>query len=374
MTPKKILLLHEGRLLTDIFRQKLEAAGFAVETARSGEKGLASATERRPDAIVLDPVLPGADLEELVRKLRSSGGARQIPVVVLPTTRPATSDTAQRAGAEVVLARGPNPVADMIDALQSLLGMERTETHLRGLAFNTDESWLATSLNNMPATLTTLRRAIHEASRDGGDPQAVAEFHRAIHGFTEEMAVLGQRPLHILSAQMEALAFDLHRFPEMANRPLLRTLGQAVDFLATLLPAEARAQLRDPSTSQVLVVDDEEGARAIIMAAMQLAHLKSMAADTPSAGLAALGVQAFDLIFLDVGLPEMSGFELGNRIRALPMHEKTPIIFITGMATFQNRVQSSLSGGNDFVGKPFSLPELGLKALIWIFKGHLGQA
>jgi DNA-binding response OmpR family regulator len=60
-------------------------------------------------------------------------------------------------------------------------------------------------------------------------------------------------------------------------------------------------------------------------------------------------------------------------VRALPMHEKTPIVFITGTATFQNRVQSSLSGGNDFVGKPFNLSELGLKALIWIFKGQLSQ-
>jgi len=58
----------------------------------------------------------------------------------------------------------------------------------------------------------------------------------------------------------------------------------------------------------------------------------------------------------------------------ISMHEKTPVVFITGMATFQNRVQSSLSGGNDFVGKPFNLSELGLKALIWVYKGQLGQA
>jgi DNA-binding response OmpR family regulator len=108
------------------------------------------------------------------------------------------------------------------------------------------------------------------------------------------------------------------------------------------------------------------------MAAMRMANLKSMAADTPSTSLSALGVQGFDLIFLDVGLPEMNGFELCAKIRALPLHEKTPIIFITGMATFQNRVQSSLSGGNDFVGKPFNISELGLKALIWVFKGQLG--
>jgi DNA-binding response OmpR family regulator len=68
----------------------------------------------------------------------------------------------------------------------------------------------------------------------------------------------------------------------------------------------------------------------------------------------------------------MSGFELCSKIRTMSMHQKTPIVFITGMATFQNRAQSSLSGGNDFIGKPFNIPELGLKALMWVFKGQLG--
>ncbi len=66
------------------------------------------------------------------------------------------------------------------------------------------------------------------------------------------------------------------------------------------------------------------------MAAMRMANLKSMAADAPSTALSALGVQGFDLIFLDVGLPEMTGFELCSKIRMLPLHEKTPIVFITG--------------------------------------------
>jgi hypothetical protein len=42
------------------------------------------------------------------------------------------------------------------------------------------------------------------------------------------------------------------------------------------------------------------------------------------------------------------------------------------MTTFQNRAQSSLSGGNDFIGKPFHILELGVKALIWLFRGRLG--
>jgi DNA-binding response OmpR family regulator len=373
MNQKRALLLHEDRLLNNLFREKLEAAGLAVDSARSGEAGLKILAERRPDVVVLDPVLPPSDIVDLIKSLRTSGGTRPPPIIVLPTARPSLSHAAQEAGADVVLLRGVNPLADVIDAVQTKLGLGKTSALARGLAFRPDDSWLKQSLSTAPETLTVLRRTLHEASREGGDPTALAEFFRHIHGFAEQMAMLGQRPLYFLAAQIEVVAFELSRFPEQINPSVLRTLGQSIDFLATLMPDTMRNRLKDPGAAQVLVVDDEDGARKIIMAAMRLANLTSVAADTPSTSLAALGVESFDLIFLDVGLPEMTGFELCAKIRTLPMHEKTPIIFITGMATFQNRVQSSLSGGNDFVGKPFSIPELGLKALIWIFKGQLGQ-
>ena len=89
--------------------------------------------------------------------------------------------------------------------------------------------------------------------------------------------------------------------------------------------------------------------------------------------LAVVIEKKFDLVFIDVGLPDMNGFELCTRLRKLPDYKKTPVVFITGAVTVQNRVQSSLSGGNDFIAKPFNLLELGVKALIWIFKGQLGM-
>jgi len=369
MSQKRVLLLHEDRLLSNLFREKVENANFAVETARDGEAGLKIAGEYRPDAVVMDSVLPGPELAKLVPQLRALGGAQPLPVVVLPNIRPVFAEAAKEAGA-VTLQRGVNPMADVLDALQTALKIENTFALSKGLAFRAEDSWLKMSLGAAPDVLSALRRNLHEISRDG---KAAREFYQHIHGFAEQMAVLGQRPLHYLTGQIEALALDLSKFPEQINPSVLRTLSQALDFLSTLLPDTVRNKLKDPGAAQVLIVDDEDGARKIIMAAMRLASLKSVAADTPTTALAALGVQGFDLIFLDVGLPEMTGFELCSKIRVLPLHEKTPIVFLTGMATFQNRVQSSLSGGNDFVGKPFNIAELGLKALIWVFKGQLGQ-
>jgi DNA-binding response OmpR family regulator len=44
------------------------------------------------------------------------------------------------------------------------------------------------------------------------------------------------------------------------------------------------------------------------------------------------------------------------------------------MDSFQNRVQSTLNGGNDFIAKPFHLAELGVKALFWVFKGQIERS
>ena len=123
--------------------------------------------------------------------------------------------------------------------------------------------------------------------------------------------------------------------------------------------------------ADVFVVDDEAEARKLISAAMRLVNVKITCAADSEMALSVLEDNTFSLIFLDINLPEGSGFDLCAKVRQLDDHKKTPIVFLTGMNTFQNRAQSSLSGGNDFVGKPFNLHELGVKALTWIFKSQL---
>jgi len=124
----------------------------------------------------------------------------------------------------------------------------------------------------------------------------------------------------------------------------------------------------------VLVVEDDQGARQLISAALQMASLQPQLAETPSVAVKALGEGKFDLIFLDIGLPEISGFDVCTKIRSTPGHDGVPILFLTGMATLQNKAQSKLLGGNDFIGKPFHVLELGIKALLWVSKGRLAEA
>ena len=68
----------------------------------------------------------------------------------------------------------------------------------------------------------------------------------------------------------------------------------------------------------------------------------------------------------------MSGFELCTKLRTIPGHARTPVIFVTGLTDFESRARSTLSGGNDLIAKPFLFMELAVKALTYVLKTRLG--
>jgi CheY-like chemotaxis protein len=130
-------------------------------------------------------------------------------------------------------------------------------------------------------------------------------------------------------------------------------------------------QIKDPATAHIYVVDDDSDNCEAIKLAMESTMLQTTYALEPGEALAEIAVSHFDVIFLDINLPGMDGFELCSHIRDIPGYAQTPIVFLTGMTTLENRVQSSLTGGNDFIGKPFNLHELTVKALTFILKAEL---
>ena len=120
------------------------------------------------------------------------------------------------------------------------------------------------------------------------------------------------------------------------------------------------------------MVDDEAISRRAINYALEKAHLKSANAEDPQSALNLLSTNQFDLIILDVDMPGMTGFELCSKIRTLPSYAKTPVIFVTGLADFEGRAHSIVSGGNDLIAKPFLFIELAVKALLYVLRSRPG--
>ena len=78
-------------------------------------------------------------------------------------------------------------------------------------------------------------------------------------------------------------------------------------------------------------------------------QLKPIAVDNPQAAYNLLIETRFDLIFLDVDMPGMNGFELCSKLRMLPPHKLTPVVFVTSLNDLESRANSTMSGGNDLI-------------------------
>lgn len=84
---KRILVCDDDEMLVDLLQYRLEARGFAVLVARDGGQALAMAEDERPDAIVLDAMMPVMNGEQVLRTLRASEKGREIPVIMLTARR-----------------------------------------------------------------------------------------------------------------------------------------------------------------------------------------------------------------------------------------------------------------------------------------------
>src|SRR5881397_483175 len=81
--PELVLVIEDEKEIRDLVKYNLERAGFRVATAADGEQGLEAAYSSRPDALVLDLMLPGRNGLEVLRELRSEPATHDLPVVVL---------------------------------------------------------------------------------------------------------------------------------------------------------------------------------------------------------------------------------------------------------------------------------------------------
>ncbi len=223
------------------------------------------------------------------------------------------------------------------------------------------------------SSLAAMKHCYGSFTKSPTDFSLLNELHCHVHCFAERARVSGFVALHRLGSAFANLVHELYKFPETVNASTLRTLNQTIDFLAVLIKQRDYAGLKDPAKALVYAVDDDADNVEAIKLAMESAMLRTHTAQEPAIALAELASSRFDLIFLDVNLPNMDGFELCQHIRQLAIHSRTPVVFLTGLTTIENRVQSSLSGGNDFVGKPFNLHELSVKALTLILKGSLNM-
>jgi CheY-like chemotaxis protein len=145
------------------------------------------------------------------------------------------------------------------------------------------------------------------------------------------------------------------------------TTGQGFYFAKALDPASVQSLLRDMETAHypmpespqlILVVDDEPAVRESTCAILRRAGYEVLQAGTGREALEIAEHNRLDAAILDIGLPDMAGFEVAERLGAMA-HGRLPLLILSGTAvSVEDRVRGLTIGAEAYLTKPVAPQEL----------------
>ncbi len=121
-----------------------------------------------------------------------------------------------------------------------------------------------------------------------------------------------------------------------------------------------RQDKSEPQESQplVLIVDDNPVNRRVLVGVLDTVAIRNITASNGYEALDQAARNKFDLVLLDVMMPEMDGYEVCRMLKQNANTRDVPVIFLTAKAETEDVVKGFESGGVDYVSKPFKVQEL----------------
>ena len=114
----------------------------------------------------------------------------------------------------------------------------------------------------------------------------------------------------------------------------------------------------DHSEYTILVVDDVVSNVLLLKVLLTNEKFKVITANNGKDALVQAAEKQPDLILLDVMMPEMNGFEVSEKLKADPVTQNIPIIFLTAKTLKEDILEGFKIGADDYITKPFSMEEL----------------
>ncbi|RLU02754.1 MAG: response regulator [Ketobacter sp.] len=389
-----ILIVEDDPSFSGVLKNLAEEFGFNAFCAHSVKDATEFLVENRPGSIILDLGLPDAPGESLLSQIKGSDETRDIPVHVISGKLNVSPSSIE--GAEEFIAK---PFGrDRLDQLFSDISSELSAMTSNRVLVIEDDEVQQEQLQNSFAE----QNVICEMAETG---QQAIELLKRQHfgaiildlelpdtdGFqlaeTLSHCTNGNTPIIIYTArdldkrQDAQLRKYAKRIVLKTDKSISRLLNETTLFLHWLKGSEQPAHLDEPEDTANVKLTDVEGKR-LLLVDDDIRNLYSLSAvleesgfeiETAGTGLEAIEMleesNGFDLVLMDVMMPEMDGLEAMQKIRSDPKFKNLPIIALTAKAMKDDRARCIEAGANDYLSKPVDTNKL--KAIV---KMWLGQA
>lgn len=230
---------------------------------------------------------------------------------------------------------GDGPLAPLLRELhtraQSLLALVNSSLSTTGSAISrNDLPAFAARVQDGVAPLTTIVESIERQAT--GD---MADDLRKIHAAIDNLGRLTSERLE-LSTPLPPQVLDAGRFPGHPDEP-----------------PSAHPRVTSLAWGKVLVVDDNEVNRDVLGRRLEREGYRPTMAASGVEALAMLAAARFDLVLLDIRMPEMDGFEVLRRMKASPAMMDIPVVLISALDDMSSAARGIEMGAEEVLPKPF---------------------
>ncbi len=406
----QLLVVEDSKTVAAALLAYLEDEARTLHLATSAEEAERILEEHPIDLVILDLILPDRDGRDLLLQLREDAATANLPVLVL------SASTSTVARAECLAVGASDFLAKPADPQLLRASVAR---HLSDYQRDADARTDRTTGFLSRAGLTEVYRALQAPSGKVEGPLAVAilvvtpydlvlrdrgreegdRLMKAVAGRISESLPDGARLGRWSEAELvvllpgtnpqdarDLLADGLSRLLG-AGGPVdeYRSVEIVLSFAAGVTIADRGADLREAAfaaeqslqvarpegerlsfvappaltgPSKILLVEDDRVTATLIQHRLVREGFEVMDFLNGEDAYRWASTGAFDLAILDVKVPGMDGFEILERLRAIPRLEDVPIIMLTGLGSEDDVVRGLELGANDYMPKPFSPAEL----------------
>ncbi|MBM1145039.1 response regulator [Alcanivorax sp. ZXX171] len=389
---KTVLVVEDDKEFANVLVDLAADYGLESHICTDGESGVEYARRYRPSAIILDIGLPGIDGWEVMEKLKADPRTQDIPVHFLSgkderkkalelgaidfLTKPVNQEQILSAFAKIETAIETN--------VRRLLVVEDSEIQHESIRELFDQKGVQiTAVTSGADALAALGDTVYDCMiLDLTLPDMSGfELLEKLHANDQYEAVpvviyTGKDLTREEEARLRKYADRIILKTERSHERLLNEASLFLHWLESTLPSHRRGnpemiEHRDDifEGKRLLLVDDDM--RNIYALSAQLEELGfdiSLANNGREALETLERDPGFDIVLMDIMMPEMDGYEAMGRIRQQPRFTTLPILALTAKAMKDDRAKCLDAGANDYCSKPIDMSKLTSLMRVWLHK------
>ena len=389
---KTVLVVEDDREFANVLVDLAADYGLESRICNDGESGLEYARRHRPSAIILDIGLPGMDGWEVMEKLKADPRTQDIPVHFLSGKD--ERNKALELGAIDFLAKPVNQeqilkaFAKIETAIETnvrrLLVVEDSEIQHQSIRELFDQKGVRiTAVTSGAEALAALGETVFDCMiLDLTLPDMSGfELLERLHANDQYEAVpvviyTGKDLTRDEEARLRKYADRIILKTERSHERLLNEASLFLHWLESTLPSHRRGnpemiEHRDDifEGKKLLLVDDDMRNIYALSAQLEELGFEISIANNGREALDALNESPdYDIVLMDIMMPEMDGYEAMGHIRQQPRFAALPILALTAKAMKDDRAKCLDAGANDYCSKPIDMSKLTSLLRVWLHK------